>query len=124
MGEANRQGNRLRGGGIPAWALLCFMGRLATSEVGHGERSDKAVPDRTLFGPQGPASNLEGRLPARRLPARRLPARRLPAPGNHASRALRDAGGGGGLRRGPALGGEEPGLPAPVPAVQRWPPLP
>src|SRR4051812_41087982 len=40
-----RQGDRLRGSGIPARALLCFMSRLATSEVGHGEQSDKAAPD-------------------------------------------------------------------------------
>src|SRR3954463_6448878 len=46
------QGDRLRGSGIPARALLCFMSRLATSEVGHGEQSDKAAPDRTLLGPQ------------------------------------------------------------------------
>src|SRR5215207_4205454 len=103
------QGNRLRGSGIPAWALLCFVGRLATSEVGHGERSDKAAPDRTLLGPQGPAPTLEGCLPAA---------------GDHAPRALRNAGGRGGLRRSPALGREEPGLPAPVSAVQRWPSLP
>src|SRR3954454_22119946 len=58
--RAQTQGNRLRGSGIPAWALLCFVGRLATSEVGHGEQSDKAAPDRTLLGPRGPAPNLEG----------------------------------------------------------------
>src|SRR3954467_15328500 len=80
---AGHQGDRLRGSGIPARALLCFMSRLATSEVGHGERGDKAAPDRTLLGPQGPAPNLEGRLPA---------------PGDHAPRALRNAGGRGGLR--------------------------
>src|SRR3954451_8928329 len=85
------------------------MGRLATSEVGYGERGDTAAPDRTLLGPQGPAPNLEGRLPA---------------PGDHAACALRNAGGRGGLRRSPALGCEEPGLPAPVSAVQRWPSLP
>src|SRR4051812_29073465 len=83
------QGDRLRGSGIPARALLCFMSRLATSEVGHGEQSDKAAPDRTLLGPQGPAPNLEDRLPA---------------PGDHAACALRNAGGSGGLRRSPALG--------------------
>jgi hypothetical protein len=103
------QGDRLRGSGIPARALLCFMSCLATSEVGHGERSDKAAPDRTLLGPQGPAPNLEGRLSAA---------------GDHASRALRNTGGRGGLRRSPALGCEEPGLPAPVFTVQRWPSLP
>src|SRR3954453_23862560 len=65
------------------------MGRLATSEVGHGERGDTAAPDRTLLGPQGPAPNLEGSLPA---------------PGDHAACALRNAGGSGGLRRSPALG--------------------
>src|SRR4051794_26779790 len=97
------QGNRLRGSGIPAWALLCFVGRLATSEVGHGEQSDKAAPDRTLLGPRGPAPNLEGRLSAA---------------GDHAPRALRNAGGRGGLRRSPALGCEEPGLPSPVFTVQ------
>src|SRR4051812_49995084 len=75
------------------------MSCLATSEVGHGERSDKAAPDRTLLGPQGPAPNLEGRLSAA---------------GDHAACALRNTGGRGGLRRSPALGCEEPGLPAPV----------
>src|SRR4051812_14075706 len=73
----------LRGEWDSARALLCFMGRLATSEVGYGERGDTAAPDRTLLGPQGPAPNLEGRLPA---------------PGDHAPRALRNAGGRGGLR--------------------------
>src|SRR3954453_23530462 len=100
---------RYRGDGIPARALLCFMSRLATSEVGHGERSDKAAPDRTLLGPQGPAPNLEGRRSAA---------------GDHAACALRNTGGRGGLRRSPALGCEEPGLPAPVFTVQRWPSLP
>src|SRR3954465_6982126 len=85
------------------------MSRLATSEVGHGERSGKAAPDRTLLGPQGPAPNLEGRLSAA---------------GDHAACALRNASGRGGLRRSPALGCEEPGLLAPVSAVQRWPSLP
>src|SRR3954470_5993839 len=85
----SRQGDRLRGSGIPARALLCFMSRLATSEVGHGEQSDKAAADRTLLGPQGPAPNLEGRLSAA---------------GDHAACALRNAGGSGGLRRSPALG--------------------
>src|SRR4051794_39701843 len=33
------------------------MSRLATSEVGYGEQSDTAAPDRTLLGPQGPAPN-------------------------------------------------------------------
>src|SRR3954447_25731631 len=63
--------------------------RPRTSEVGHGGRGIEAVSDRAFFSPQGPAPSLEGDLSAA---------------GDHAARALRDAGGSGGFRRGPALG--------------------
>src|SRR3954466_1217251 len=103
------QGNRLRWGWIPARALLCLMGDLEISEVGHGGGGIEAVLDRPFLGAEGPAPSLEGDLSAA---------------GDPASGALRDAGGSGGFRRSPALGREERGFPAPVPAVQRWPSLP
>src|SRR4051812_49973315 len=103
---AQSQGNRLRWGWIPARALLCLMGDLEISEVGHGGGGIEAVLDRPFLGAEGPAPSLEGDLSAA---------------GDPASGALRDAGGGGGVRSSPALGRGETGISAPGSAAPRRP---
>src|SRR3954470_10365774 len=87
--ERGWPGRSLEAGMDSGTGFAVLDGRPRTREVGHGGRGIEAVSDRAFFRPQGPAPSLEGDLSAA---------------GDHAARALRDAGGSGGFRRGPALG--------------------